>query len=142
MRKALKIGGGSMIVLAIVFMITLVVHIAIMVGNRPASSFYQLARVDFTNEISNIEADEMKVNILNQEGTVSSFFNSKAKTLVYKFDTRYNNADDIYQIAILNRFPDAKRYIVTEEMAQKGCPVVSDESFYGRLAAMVTNIMY
>lgn len=142
MKKGLRIGLWSAAIVTFLFMITLIVHIAVMVGNRPASSFYQLARVDFASEINDSEADQMKVSILDQDGAVSSFFNSKAKTLVYKFDTRYNNADAIYQKAILNRFPDSKRYVVTEDMAQKGCPVISDKSFYGRLTAMVSNVMY
>ena len=142
MKKGLKIGLWSVGAITLLFVVTLIVHIAIMVGNRPASSFYQLARVDFATEINDSEADQIKVSIMDQDGAVSSFFNSKANTLVYKFDTRYNNADAIYQNAILNNAPDATRYIVTEDMAQKGCPVISDKSFYGRLTAMVSTVMY
>lgn len=142
MKRSLKIVLRSTLILTLLFVVVLIVHIAMMVGNRPASSFYQLGRVDFSNQMSKAEADQVKLVLANEEGYISSFCNLEGKTMVYKFDTRYNSAEAIYQNAVQKQFPESKRYVVTAEMASQGCPVINDKSFYGRLTAMVTNVMY
>ncbi len=142
MKRALKIGLWSTFVLALVFMITLVVHIGFMVGNRPASSFYQLGRVDFANPVNQADKDALTDQMETEEGFISAYFNDEAHTMVYKIDTRYNNAGNFFENAVQKSIPDSKRYIVTAEMEKQGCPVIRDDSFYGRLTAMVTNVMY
>ncbi|HUH74111.1 MAG TPA: hypothetical protein VLZ75_06845 [Chitinophagales bacterium] len=140
--KFLKYGLISAFSLIGIFAITLIVHIAIMVGNKSSSSFHQLARVDFSQDISDNEVQQIEESLKSEKGFVSTYFNDVDKILVYKFDKRYNNSSQIYANTIQPKAPNSTRFIVTEAMQAKGCPVISDDSFYGKLTATVTQIMY
>ena len=142
MSKTIKIGVGGAFIAFFIFIAALLGHIAYMVGNRPAASFYQLARVDFDQRPT--AADEQRINqaLQARQGVIGTFFNAKASTLVFKYDTRYATADAIFRQAIQRQVPGCRRFIVPAALAETGCPVLSDKSFYGRLTNLVASAMY
>lgn len=142
MNKKLKvvlIGMGSLIAL---FAVVLVVHIAMVIGSKPSSSFYQMARVDFNSPVGPSEIETVNKDLAKNKGYISSYFNEEAGTFIYTFDARYANADELYNKAIKNTIADSKRYIVTDEMKMQGCPVGANNKFYSSITSAVTAVMY
>ena len=142
MNKKIKIafiGLGSLIA---VFAIVLVVHIAMVVGNKPSSSFYQMARVDFSAPVGDALMMEVQDDLSKNKGFIRSYYNETAGTFVYTFDTRYANADDLYKSSIKNNIAESKRYIVSDAMKMQGCPVGENNKFYSSITSAVTAIMY
>lgn len=129
--------------LAFLLFATLIVHIAIMVKTRPplANATLQIARADFLQPVDSLNAVKMEKKVRGIKGVESTYFNLKDYSLVYTFDNRLNTAGHIYDEAIKDPEFPSKRYIVSTADLQKGCPVMSDHSFYGKLTAAVTKII-
>lgn len=142
-KKTLKIAIFSIAGIAFLFFATLIVHIVIMVKNKAplANATIQMARADFNEPIDAIAATKIQNEIKMQAGVKSTYFNSNSNILVYTFDNRANDAQDIYNNAIKNSGFASERHIVSAEDATKGCPAMDNKSFYGKLTKVVTSIV-
>ena len=142
MNKILKITLISSISIIGIFAAVMIIHIAMMVGNKPTSAFYQMARVDFSSGISDATMQNIKTDLAANKGFVRSYYNNKAHTFVYTFDSRYTNADELYTNAINKNEQNNNRFVITEEMKGKGCPVGADNKLYASLTTAITSLMY
>lgn len=138
-NKKIKVALLSILGIAVLFFLALLVHITIMVKEMKAlpEATIQMARADFIQPVDSINAVQIENKVMDQPGVKSTYFNSKDYTLVYSFDNRVNNAQNIYDHAIKNDGFRSTRYIVSAADLSTGCPVMNDNSFYGKLTAFV-----
>lgn len=141
--KKIKIAIYSILGIAVLFAATLLVHIVIMVKNKVplANATIQMARANFLEPIDSSNAIRIQNDIKQQPGVKSTYFNSDTHILIYTFDNKANDAQDIYNKAIKNAGFSSERHIVSAQDAAKGCPVIDDNSFYGKLTKVVTTIV-
>lgn len=141
--KKVKIAIFSLLGVAVLFFAVLLVHIVIMVKNRPPveNATIQMARADFNEPIDATAATKIQNEIKEQPGVKSTYFNSKTNILVYTFDNRDNDAQDIYNKTIKNSGFASVRKIYSAEESKTGCPVMDNNSFYGKLTKVVTSIV-
>lgn len=138
-KKILIYTGGAVVALFLVLM----VHIVVMVKNMPhyTNPTVQLARADFKEPVDSGSAARIQQQIKKLPGVASTYFNQKAGILVYAYDNRKNNAQNIYDDVVRNSGFRSVRYTVTAEDLKSGCPVMNDNSFYGKLTNMVAKIV-
>lgn len=142
MKKIRKILFWSAGILTLLVLI-LFVHIAIMVKGMPrmAQPTMQLGRADFSQPVSNEQALQICKQVKNTTGVTDTYFNPKYNTLVYSFDNRKNTAENIYAETIENCGVPSHRFIVKKEDMGKGCPVMDDNSFSGKVTRFVAGIV-
>lgn len=143
LKKKIKIGIISLLGIGFLLFAVLIVHIAIMVDNNeplPMATI-QMARADFQEPIDSLDAQYIKQKITLLQGVKSTYFNLKDEILIYTFDNRVNSAQNIYDKAIKTAGFSVERYTVSEEDLARGCPAMSDNSFYGNLTALVSNVI-
>jgi len=141
--KKVKIIITGICGLAFLFSAALLIHIAIMVkGRQPiANATIQMARVDFQVPLDSLEALKIQEDLKSVKGVRSTYFNFKNHILIYTFDNRLNNAQGIYDETIKNSGFPSDRHIVSAKEATQGCPVINNNSFYGKLTAMVSKVV-
>lgn len=138
-NKKIRIALWSVLGIAVLLSLTLLVHVIIMVKAMRAlpDATIQMARADFIQPVDSMNAIQIENTVMDQPGVKSTYFNAKDYTLVYSFDNRVNNAQNIYDHAIKNDGFSSVRYIVAASDLSKGCPVMNGNSFYGKLTAFV-----
>lgn len=138
-NKKIKIALLSVLGIVTLLIITLLVHVTIMVKEMRAlpDATIQMARADFTQPVDSINAVLIENKVMDQPGVKSTYFNSKDYTLVYTFNNRINNAPNIYNHAIKNDGFSSACFIVSAADLSKGCPVMNDNSFYGKLTVFL-----
>lgn len=145
MKTGKKIRIALQAVLGFVFLLfaVLIIHIAIMVkGAQPlVNSTEQMARADFSQPVDSSDAIKIENEVKSLNGVKSVYFNLKDYILIYTFDNRVNNAQKIYDHAIRNSGFSAIRYVVSGSELSKGCPVMNDHSFYGKLTTIISKIV-
>jgi len=139
-NKKIKIAIGGIFCITFLFSAVLLIHIAIMVRNRPplANATIQMARADFKTPLDSASAFNIQENVKSLKGVKSTYFNFKNHILIYTFDNRLNNAQNIYDHAIKISGFQSERHIVSAIEATQGCPVMNNNSFYGKLTAIVS----
>lgn len=142
-NKNVKRVLGWMGVFAVLFVLLLLTHIVIMVKRMPilANPTLQLARVDFKEPLDSLSIGQIRNKVVSQKGVKSTYYNQRDDILIYTFDNRLNNARTIYDNAIVPSGYASVRYVVTAKDLQQGCPVMSNDSFYGKLTALVAKIV-
>jgi len=141
--KNIKKVLGWMGVFAVLFVLLLLTHIVIMVKSMPILVYptLQLARVDFKEPLDSLSIRRIRNQVASQKGVESTYYNPKDDILIYTFDNRLNNAHSIYDKAIIPSGYASERYVVTAKDLQQGCPVLNNNSFYGKLTALVAKIV-
>lgn len=141
--KKWKIAIFSILGVAFLLFATLIIHIAVMVHHRGPLTFatIQMARSDFQAPVDSAQAQQIQKNILALNGVKSTYFNLKDGIVIYTFDNRINTAQQIYDKAIKTSGIPAERYTVSEMDLAKGCPVMNNNSFYGKLTAVVSKFV-
>lgn len=143
LNKKIKIGLFSILGIAFLLFAVLIVHIAVMVhqkGELPLATV-QMARADFQAPIDSVQALQIQHDIQTLNGVKSTYFNVKDDIVIYTFDNRRNTAQDIFDKAIKTSGFPVVRYTVSEKDLAKGCPVMNDNSFYGKLTAVVSKFV-
>ncbi len=140
-NKKIKILSGVVFGFAFLLFATLIVHIAIMVKGRPADATVQLGRADFKEPVDSLSALKIQNDIKGLKGVQYTYFNAKDYILVYAFDNKVNTAQKIYDAAIKNAGFSSVRYTVGAADLAKGCPVMSNNSFYGKLTGLVAGFV-
>ena len=142
-RKGIKYTVISLFSLAFLLFATLIVHIAVMVkGKKPLSSEQtQLARIDFPPATDPQVISEIEQSIKALPGIESTYYNPTTHILVYAYNNKQQSAAQVYESQVSARNIDALKYTVSAADATKGCPVMNDKSFYGRLTKTVSSIV-
>lgn len=140
MRKKIKWTILGFLSLGFLLFLTLVVHIAVMVYHRRPLPFEhtQMARVDFPDALDSMQISRLKKELLSQSGVKTAYFSRQHHNVVYTFDNRLNNTQKIYNEVFGQRSDGAKRYIVSADDLKKGCPVMDNNSFYGKLTSVIS----
>ncbi|MGH2643860.1 MAG: hypothetical protein ACRDE2_07930, partial [Chitinophagaceae bacterium] len=114
-NKKIKIALLSALGIAVLLIITLLVHVTIMVKEMRdlPDATIQMARADFIQPVDSMSALQIEDKVMDQPGVKSTYFNSKDYTLVYTFDNRVDNAQNIYNHAIKNDGFNSSRFIVS-----------------------------
>lgn len=139
-RKKIKWTFFGLLGLGFLLFLTLVVHIAVMVYHKGPLPFehVQMARVDFQKPLDSVQIASLETQLLAQKGVKTSYFNTKDDNLVYTFDNRQNSSQKIYQEIFQSGALSAKRYTVSADDLAKGCPVMNNNSFYGKLTSVIS----
>ncbi len=142
-NKKIKIAIATVSGFAFLFFAALIVHIAIMVkGMQPLSDpTVQMARADFKQPVDSSDGTRIENKIRSLRGVKATYFNLKNYILIYTFDNRLNDAQNIYDKAIKNSGFKSVRYTVSQSDLSKGCPVMNGNSFYGKLTAVVSKVV-
>ncbi len=101
----------------------------------------QLYRIDFKQEIDSTTAGKIRGFTEGLPGVTHAFFNVTDKTLVYSAAPGQLDAETTFQTIKNSGNYKAERYIVTEEMASRGCPVMSGSEFTKRIAVYFSRLM-
>lgn len=138
-KTGLKIAGS----LVFLFFAVMIVHIVIMVKNRPplANETVQLGRADFQQPLDSSSIINIQANIKKLPGVKTTYFNAKDNILVYGYDNRKNTAENIYDGAIRNCGYASVRYTVNASDMANGCPVIDNNSFYGKVTSVIAKIV-
>lgn len=142
-KKGIKYTAISVFSLGFLLFATLIVHIAVMVkGNKPlASEHTQLARIDFPQNTDPSVMTKVEQSIKSLDGVQSTYYNPATQILVYAYNNKVQNAENIYQSQIVARNINALKYTVSAADAAKGCPAMNNNSFYGRLTRTISAIV-
>ena len=142
-RKKMKIALGSIAGVAFLLFAVLVVHIVIMVKMRkpPANATVQMARVDFKQSMDPATIAKVEGDIKVMKGVKDVYYNPQSHILIYSFDAKQNNANNIYNTAIQSSGYSANRFAFAKNDMAKGCPVMDNHSFYGKLTSIVSNVI-
>lgn len=141
--KKLKIGIWSVLGLAVLLFITLIIHIAVMVHKRGPIAFSteQMARADFQTQVDSSLAKNIQQKIMSIKGVKNTYFNLKDNILIYTFDNRTNTAQHIFDKGIKTSGIPVVRYTVSKADLSSGCPVMNNNSFYGKLTTIVSKFV-
>lgn len=101
----------------------------------------QLGRADFKEPVDSSTALLIQQRVKKIPGVRSTYFNLKDDIIVYAFDNKVTNSASVYNQAIKNSGISSTRYVVTTEDLKYGCPVITDNSFYGKITQIVSNIV-
>lgn len=142
-RKKIKIGLISVLSAVALLFIVLIVHIGIMVHERGAlpMATIQMARVDFQNPITPLQAKNIEADFKHYKGVKSTHFNVKNGILIYTFDNRKNSTKAIYSNFEKENSLPCSRYVVSDEDLSHGCPAMNSNSFYGKLTNVISKIV-
>lgn len=140
-RKFLKFTIWTFSIVVLLFA-ALVIHIAMVSPQTTNDSrLRQLSRIDFKQEVSAEEAEEIKGFVGAMEGVEGAHFNLQNGAFVYIYNTDKQDAETVYKKLMAKSNYKAERYIVDEKTGQGGCPMhVEESSFTGKLTAFVTQI--
>lgn len=124
-------------------LIILVVHITIMVKRMPRLTHptVQLARADFSEPLNGTAAMRLQQAVSVLPGVSSTYYNEKNNIFIYAFDNRKNSAQGIYDAVIKNFGCASERYTVKPEDMGKGCPVIDNNSFSGKVTRFISRIV-
>lgn len=138
-NKKIRIVLLSILGLVCLLFVTLIAHVIIMIKEMRTLPYatIQRARADFKQPVDSLNALQIENKVMAQPGVESTYFNPREYILVYTFDNRVNNAQNIYDKVIKNDGFKSVRYIVSATDLSKGCPVMNDNNFYGKLTAFV-----
>jgi len=142
-NKKIKIATCSIAGLALLLFAVLIIHIAIMVKSRLplVNATVQMARADFKQPVDSLSAAQIQDQVKSLKGVKSTYFNSKDHILVYTYDNNQNTAQNIYDKVIKNSGFRSVRYTVSKDDLAKGCPVMGNHSFYGKLTSIMASII-
>lgn len=129
--------------MVLLFTLVLLVHIVIMVKKMPVLAFptVQMARVDFKKPLDSISIRTLQNSVASEKGVGYTYYNHRDNILIYTFDNRLNTSDHIYKEAISPIGYESVKYIVAAKDMDKGCPVMNNSSFYGKLTDLVAGIV-
>lgn len=127
-KKAAAISGLVLFILITV----LTVHIYIVTRPKADAHTIIMARLDFTEPLSDINASKLATWLYQQKGVNHVVCSSNSKIALFTYYPVTVKADQV--VANLNlTFPlKAKRYLPTAAEMSSGCPVMSS-SFTGKL---------
>lgn len=142
-KKKVKIALFGVLGLFFLLFATLIIHIAVMVkGRSPLSEpTVQMARVDFKQQAAPAKIAAVEARIRSLKGVKATYFNQQSNILIYTFDNRRNNAENIYLEAVKPSGMIAAHYVPSSKDLAFGCPAMNGNSFYGKLTDIVSSVV-
>lgn len=139
-KNSKRVIGGILGISALLLAV-LVVHIVMVTKSiRYDHPSLQLARIDFTEPIDSLKAKEINMRIRKISGVGNTHFNINEGILVYSVDINKTTNEAVYKRLVSEVPYKAERYVVNEEMAAKGCPVLDKASFSYQFSNTITKI--
>ena len=129
-NRKIKIALGSIFVIFLILFVVLVVHIATAKPLMIDNASLQISRIDFKEPIDSLKAKEIHRNLKKIPGVKTDRLNIKTGVLVFFYDIKIANSEEIYnQLVALGNYK-AERYILPKGLENKtACPVMTEDSF-------------
>lgn len=128
-RNLKRAAIGFMGVFLVLFLI-LVVHIATAKPVVYDNATMQISRIDFTEKLDSARAKQIHRDLKSIPGVKNDRINIDKGVVVYFHDNRIVNSEQVYAKLLAKNDYQAKRYVVSNELASKKvCPVISEGSF-------------
>lgn len=128
--------------LFVLLFLVLVVHIALVTRNiHYDNASIQLGRIDFKEPLDSVKAKEINTKIRSITGVGNTHFNLKDGILIYSVNLNKNSNQAVYQKLMAEIPYKAERYVVTNEMATKGCPVMDKSTFAYQFSNTIQKII-
>lgn len=140
-KKVKRILVLSVSIFTLLFLV-LVVHIAIVTKNiHYDNASLQLGRIDFKEPIDSAKAKDINHKIRSIAGVGNTHFNIKDGILIYSVNLNKNSNESVYKQLMAQVPYKAEKYVVTEAMSTKGCPVMDKSSFAYQFSNTISNII-
>lgn len=135
--KTKKSGKAKWILIVIgVFLVSLITHIYVTTNdvNDGGHTNWQLSRIDFLQPIDSVEAGKIINTTRAIAGVTQAIFNLEQGTLVYAYFPGTLSSEKVFDQVVKSGNYKAKRYIVTDAMEKRSCPVMTGGEMTRRLA--------
>ena len=137
LKKILFWFGSIVLMLAIV----LVIHIYLVTRpNKGNEVMRQLSRIDFKEKVDSTQAAEIKRFVAHLDGIESTYFNVPEGKLVYTYLVGKQTSLNVFNKLEEFGHYKAERYLVDAAALKKGCPMIDNSSFSGKLTAYISHI--
>lgn len=139
--KKIKIAAVSILGIVGLLFVVLVVHIATAKPVVYDNATLQISRIDFEEAIDSAKAKEIHRNLKSIPGVKNDRINLEKGVVVYFHDNRVINSEEVFNQLIAKGNYKAKRYVISNELAQKtACPVMDEDSFSYKFSRGVQRI--
>lgn len=129
-NKKVKIAVGSILGIFLLLFIVLVVHIATVKPTVYDNATMQISKIDFQDPIDSLMAAKITADMRGIEGVKNPLVVADKKTVVYFHDMNIANSEQVYNEFMKKGTYNAKRFVVSKELASKEvCPVMDENSF-------------
>lgn len=129
-NKKIKIAVGSILGIVLLLFVVLVVHIATAKPVVYDNASLQLSRIDFTQPIDSLTAQQIKRDMKSIPGVKNPSVFPEKKVMVYFHDINVASAEQVYNSLMSKGNYKAKRFIVSKDLAsEQVCPVMDKNSF-------------
>lgn len=129
-NKKVKIAVGSILGIFLLLFIVLVVHIATVKPTVYDNATMQISKIDFQDPIDSLMAAKITADMRGIEGVKNPLVVADKKTVVYFHDMNIANSEQVYNEFMQKGTYNAKRFVVSKELASKEvCPVMDENSF-------------
>src|ERR1044072_5190075 len=128
-KRIMKILKISVLIILILFSM-LAVHIYQVTKPRQLdNNNLQLSRIDFLQPVDEAEAAKIRHFVASLPGADNTLFNTQNAVLIYGYQNNLQNSTDVFTKLIAFGHYKAKKFIVSEQQASSGCPVMNRNSF-------------
>lgn len=139
--KKIKIAAVSILGIVGLLFVVLVVHIATAKPVVYDNATLQISRIDFEEAIDSAKAKEIHRNLKSIPGVKNDRINMEKGVVVYFHDNKVINSEEVFNQLIAKGNYKAKRYVISNELAQKkACPVMNEDSFSYKFSRGVQRI--
>ena len=139
--KKIKIAAISILGIVGLLFVVLVVHIATAKPVVYDNATLQISRIDFEEAIDSAKAKEIHRNLKSIPGVKNDRINLEKGVVVYFHDNKVINSEEVFNQLIAKGNYKAKRYVISNELAQKkACPVMNEDSFSYKFSRGVQRI--
>ena len=139
--KKIKIAAVSILGIVGLLFVVLVVHIATAKPVVYDNATLQISRIDFEEAIDSAKAKEIHRNLKSIPGVKNDRINMEKGVVVYFHDNKITNSKRVYEQLMMKGNYKAKRYVISNELAQKkACPVMNEDSFSYKFSRGVQRI--
>jgi copper chaperone CopZ len=139
--KKIKVLVGSVLGVVVLLFVVLVVHIATAKPVVYDNATLQISRIDFEEAIDSAKAKEIHRNLKSIPGVKNDRINLEKGVVVYFHDNKVINSEEVFNQLIAKGNYKAKRYVISNELAQKkACPVMNEDSFSYKFSRGVQRI--
>mgnify|MGYP006166144215 FL=1 len=140
-NKKIKIVAASLLGVIALLFVVLVIHIATAKPVVYDNATLQISRIDFEEAIDSAKAKEIHRNLKSIPGVKNDRINLEKGVVVYFHDNRVINSEEVFNQLIAKGNYKAKRYVISNELAQKkACPVMNEDSFSYKFSRGVQRI--
>ncbi|MBS1593987.1 MAG: hypothetical protein JST90_06660 [Bacteroidetes bacterium] len=134
-RTILALGGTTLLLAA-----ALVIHIMVVTRPRADASTVAMARIDFKQDITRQDADQITAWLSHQKGVDHVLCNAQTETAVFTFHPVKASADQIAADLRSQLHYNGVRYMPDQKAMMSGCPV-GDHSLSYKIYSTIKHIL-